>query len=101
MYQLMKTTLKVSDLTPSTVTNADAVGLRIAMKDAILKGEAILLSFHGVTTLTTSFLNSSIGEIIDEFGFDALKGKLSLTDYTPLIGKMVSTYIADMRKQNA
>jgi hypothetical protein len=97
----MKTTLKVSDLTPSTVTNADAVGLRIAMQDAILKGEAIVLSFHGVTTLTTSFLNSSIGEIIDEFGFDMLKGKLSLTDYTPPIGKMISTYIADMKKQKA
>ncbi|TAE86181.1 MAG: DUF4325 domain-containing protein [Bacteroidetes bacterium] len=101
MYQLMKTTLKVSDLTPSTVTNADAVGLKIAMKDAVLRGEAIVLSFHGVTTLTTSFLNSSIGEIIDEFGFDMLKGKLSLIDYTPPIGKMISTYIADLRNIKA
>lgn len=101
MYQLMKTTLIITNLTPSTITNADAVGLKIAMKDAVLNGEAILLSFHGVTTLTTSFLNSSIGEIIDEFGFDMLKGKLSLTDYTPPIGKMISTYIADMKKQNA
>jgi len=97
----MKTTIKILDISNSTVTNADALGLKIAMEKAILNGETIVLSFHGVTTLTTSFLNSSIGEIIDEFGFDMLKGKLSLTDYTPPIGKMISTYIADMKKHKA
>jgi hypothetical protein len=93
----MKTTIKVLDLTQSTVSNADAIGLKVAMEKAILNGESLLLSFHGVTTLTTSFLNSSIGQIIDEFGFDELKGKLNLIDYTPHIGKMISDYIKNIR----
>lgn len=40
-------------------------------------------------------------EIIDKFGFDNLKGKLSLIDYTPTLGKMISTYISDIRKMHA
>lgn len=97
----MKITIKVSDYTVSTITNSDAVGLRLAMKEAIINGEAIVLSFHGISTLTTSFLNSSIGEIIDEFGFDALKGRLSLVDYTAAIGKAVTDYIGNLRKHQS
>jgi hypothetical protein len=94
----MKKLINILEITPSTITNSDAVGLKVAMKNAILNGDAIVLSFHGITTLTTSFLNSSIGEIIDEFGFDALKGRLSLIDYTPAIGKAVTDYISNLKK---
>lgn len=97
----MKITIKVSDYTVSTITNSDAVGLRIALKDAILNEDAVVLSFHGITTLTTSFLNSSIGEIIEEFGFDTLKGRLSLIDYTPAIGKAVTDYIGNLKKHQS
>lgn len=98
---ITKTTLSVFQLTPSTITNSDAVWLRLAMKEAIINGEAIVLSFHGISTLTTSFLNSSIGEIIDEFGFDALKGRLSLVDYTTVIGKAVTDYIGNLKKHQS
>ena len=94
----MKTLLKITELTPSTITNADAVPLALAMRKAIDNGEIVVLSFHDVTTLTSSFLNSSIGEIIEEFGFDRLKGKLILMDYTPIIGKTVTKYIADLKQ---
>lgn len=98
---MKKSQLKVTEYTTSTITNSDAVGLCIAMKNAILNGDAIVLSFHGVTTLTTSFLNSSIGEIIEEFGFDALKGRLSLVDYTPAIGKAITDYISNLKKHQS
>lgn len=94
----MKTIIRITDTCPSTITNADAIALKVEMESVLKGGDAIVLSFRGVTTLTTSFLNSSIGEIVEEYGFDALKGKISLTDYTPAIGKAITDYITNLKR---
>lgn len=93
----MKTIIRITETCPSTITNTDAIALKVAMEDALESGNVIVLSFHGVTTLTTSFLNSSLGEVVENYGFEALKGKISLVDYTPAVGKAVVDYMNNLR----
>lgn len=92
-----KIIIPVAEIVPSTITNSDAVSLKSAMQSVLAKGDIIVLSFHKVNTITSSFLNSSIGEIIEEYGFDKLKGRLVLSNYTPPVGEMITKYINDLR----
>ena len=92
-----KTIIIIKDLVPGTLTNADAMALFVCMDNAFSKGDTVVLSFNEIHSLTTSFLNSSIGEIIDKYGFETLKGRLSLKDYTPSVAKLVTQYISDIK----
>lgn len=96
-----KTTIIFKDIVPGTLTNADALALFICMDKAFSNGDIVVLSFSEIHSLTTSFLNSCIGEIIDKYGFDALKGRLSLVDYTSTVAKLVTQYIADLKNTKA
>lgn len=93
----MKVRINILEVCPSTITNRDGEPLKVTMSNALDGGSVIVLSFHGVTTLTTSFLNSSLGEVVENYGFDALKGKISLVDYTPAVGKAVVDYMNNLR----
>lgn len=56
-----------------------------------------MLSFNGVKTISSSFLNSSIGEIIEAYGIEYLSQKLSITESSKDILNMIQKYISDVR----
>ena len=93
--------IKVYDLTSTCTTNADAVALDVAVRNVLNAGESVKLDFHGITGMTTSFLNSSFGGWVEDFGFEALKGRIVLTNYTPFIAKFIRTYMDNCRFQGA
>lgn len=93
--------LKIADFTPVCTTNADAAALDIAVRNVLQSGESVKLDFHGITGMTTSFLNSSFGGWVEDFGFEALKGRIVLTNYTPFIAKFIRTYMDNCRFQGA
>jgi hypothetical protein len=92
--------VKVLDLTPTCTTNMDAVALDSAVRKLLEAGERVKLDFHGITGMTTSFLNSSFGGWMEDFGFEALKGRIVLVNYTPFIAKFIRNYLDDCRLQN-
>ncbi len=96
-----KKIIVIKDAVLGTFSNADAVPLRILMEDSLKNRDSVVLSFDGVHTLTSSFLNSSIGEIVDSFGFDTLKGRVSLTNYTPSVASVITNYINDLKGASA
>ena len=93
--------IKVSDFTTVCTTNADAAALDVAVRVALNAGESVKLDFHGITGMTSSFLNSSFGGWVEDFGFEALKGRIVLTNYTPFIAKFIRTYMDNCRFQGA
>jgi len=92
--------LKIADFTLVCTTNMDAVALDAAVRKLLEAGESVKLDFHGITGMTTSFLNSSFGGWMEDFGFEALKGRIVLTNYTPFIVKFIRKYLDDCRLQN-
>lgn len=90
--------IHVHELSPTCTTNMDAVALDAAVREALHAGDSVLLDFHGITGMTTSFLNSSFGGWVEDFGFNALKGRITMRNYTPYIARFIQTYLEDCRR---
>lgn len=92
------TTIKIKDITTGTFTNDDGLSVFNSIDSAISENNTIILSFEGISSLSSSFLNSSFGEIIEKFGFDFLKNKIKITKYTPQLSNLIMNYIKNYSK---
>ena len=72
--------IKLIDIVYGTSTNAEAYPFFLEIERAIKAGRIVRVSFHDCTPLSSSFLNSSIGSIIDEYGIDVFKSAIMLTN---------------------
>lgn len=86
----------VKDVTASTLSNSDGVQLQFVIDNSLAEGNSVILSFHDVHTISSSFLNSSLGNIIDKYGFDTLS-RIKIIDYTSSIASFIKKYISDMK----
>ncbi|NJD53459.1 MAG: DUF4325 domain-containing protein [Candidatus Methanoperedens sp.] len=62
------------------VTDKDGKKVYDVIFDALSNKKEIILSFDGVTDLTSAFLNNAIGQLYGNFKEDYIKSKLSVTD---------------------
>ncbi len=92
-----KVNIIVKDLVPGTLTNPDTMPLFVTLDKNLASDVGVSLSFQGVTLLSSSFLNSSLGELMDKYGTDILKDKLSITDYTPEVAAIIKQYVASFK----
>ena len=93
----MKTTrISVKDVTNSTLSNCDGIQLQTAIDNALAADDMVSLSFHDVHTLSSSFLNSSLGNIIDKYGLNILS-KIKIVDYTSSVASFLKNYISDLK----
>jgi len=89
-------TLKVQDICGSTYTNSDGVLLNNAVVKLLSTYETVILSFHNVSSVSTSFLNSSFGEIANEKGLDIIKQRIKITDCTSSVISMLKLYVRSL-----
>ena len=73
-------TIYLSNIVIDTYTNSAGYSLYLELEKYISKGKKVILSFKNATPTSSSFLNSSIGEVIDKFGFDSFKSQIKLSD---------------------
>ena len=62
------------------VTDEDGKKVYDVINDALSDGKKIIISFDGVTDLTSAFLNNAIGQLYGNFDEAFVKSKLSVTD---------------------
>ena len=62
------------------VTDEDGKKVYDVIKDALSDGKKIIISFDGVTDLTSAFLNNAIGQLYGNFDETFIKSKLSVTN---------------------
>lgn len=62
------------------VTDEDGGKVYDVIKDALSDEKKIIISFDGVTDLTSAFLNNAIGQLYGNFNEAFIKSKLSVTD---------------------
>ena len=76
----MKTQTKIllSSIVSNTETNSEGVKLFCVITKAIKNEESIILEIDSNMTLSSSFLNSSLGEVIDNYNLDVLKTYLKI-----------------------
>lgn len=84
--------LRLMDIVPGTSTNEEGTLLFAALDPIIAKGNKVRLSLDGATPLSSSFLNSSFGELIDKYGLDKVKSLLLISRYTPSLARTLKEY---------
>ena len=88
--------LHIMDLVSGTSTNIEGYTLYVELSNHFEKGFVVELSMKDLTPFSTSFLNSSFGELVDKFGFDFIKKHLILTDYRISDAKKIQEYLLDV-----
>ncbi len=83
-----------------TTTNADAMPLYILLKKKLSADQTVVLSFRNSTPLSSSFLNSSIGRLIDEFGFDYFKSHVKIVHCSKSIVGRLKYYFDGVKQLN-
>lgn len=89
-------TIFLDDVVSGTFTNAEGAKLYAALAPYLAAGTLVRLSLRGTSPMSSSFLNSSIGDLIDCYGIAALRGSLKLVDYVPSHAAVIKKYVDDL-----
>ncbi|MDR3611257.1 MAG: DUF4325 domain-containing protein [Ignavibacteriaceae bacterium] len=84
--------LFIKDIVKDTYTNASGYALLIALQYYFRDGQQITLSFKDTTPTSTSFLNSSVGELLDQYGFSKFKSLVKFVDMTVTQSQVLKNY---------
>ena len=93
MSHSLPDTLVLTSLVVGTSTNAEGDKLFAALAPHVAAGKVVRLSLLHASPMSTSFLNSSFGVLIDEFGLAAVRSSLKLIDYLPSHAGIIRNYI--------
>lgn len=91
-------TINVMDCVNGTTTSSEALSLYLKMQKALIENNHIKLSLLEVTSMSSSFLNASFGELYDEFGYKKIRECISLINYKPSQAKQIKDYLETINK---
>ncbi|BBI32664.1 STAS-like domain-containing protein [Cohnella abietis] len=81
--------IKIIDHVSQCYSNADGEIIQILLRERLRSGLKTSLSFAGIDGASSSFINSALIELLDEFSFDFIKSHLSFTDTTKTINETI------------
>ncbi|MGB0799330.1 MAG: STAS-like domain-containing protein [Planktomarina sp.] len=87
-------TIKVNALVSSCVTNDDGKVVSKAIRQGLDACDSVTLDFFGIDTVSTSFVNSSIIVLLDDFDVEAIKGRMLITRASKQIGNMIKMRVS-------
>lgn len=76
-----------------TSTNMEGLTLKCLLQPYFEKREKVSVSFERTTPMSSSFFNSSFGELIDEYGYDLFKEIVIPTNITAQHMSLIKQYI--------
>ena len=90
--------LILKDLVSDTYTNIAGASLAIQLIRLINDNVMIELSFSNSTPLSSSFFNSSFGQLIEDFGYSKVKDCIKLVGVNNSQGKLLRDYFDAYKK---
>lgn len=85
-------TMKIMDIVAETSTNDGGIPLFLEIDRHLSTGQKVRLSMLGATPFSTSFLNSSIGDVIDKYGYEHFRKMVVFTQFRPAQVKYLQMY---------
>jgi STAS-like domain of unknown function (DUF4325) len=85
-------TLKIMDIVTGTATNDEGMLLFFELDKHLSIGQKVRLSMLEATPFSTSFLNSSIGDVIDKYGYEHFRKMVVFTQFRPAQVKYLQMY---------
>jgi hypothetical protein len=83
--------LRVIDVVDAADTAAQGEILRARILPALRTGDQLRLSFDGIVSATSSFVNSAFVETLHSIPFDRFKAQVRIVDATGQITEMIRT----------
>lgn len=88
--------IKVLDIVDKCQTNADGYRVYVVLKKAILDSkDKINVSFSGVDSVPSSFVNSAFIQLLDDLSFDVIKARIGFIDSNSQINGMIKKRFQD------
>ena len=85
-------TIRLMDIVSGTSTNAEGLLLFNVLDNILLTSQKVRLTLDGATPFSTSFLNSSIGCLVDKYGIEATRKRLVFLNLTKSQIKKMTSY---------
>jgi STAS-like domain of unknown function (DUF4325) len=86
-------TIRIMDVVSGTATNAGGIALFANIDKILSTNQKVRLSLDDCTPFSTSFLNSSIGNLIDKYGIDKFKSLIVYSQIKPSQIKKLKSYL--------
>ena len=94
--------IRALDVVDQCYSNSDGQKLFVVISDYVRRGEPIVVSFDGVDTLPSSFVNCAFIPLLDSFDFERIKETLSFSNTTPQINEMIkSRFMFEVSRRRA
>ncbi|WP_414675436.1 STAS-like domain-containing protein [Methylocaldum sp.] len=81
--------IKVLDIVSQCYTNEDGQKVYDKIWPVLMRGENVVLSFEGVDTTPSSFINSALIQLLGVMDFDQIKQRLKIIKTTKQINNMI------------
>ncbi|MFP7171967.1 STAS-like domain-containing protein [Terribacillus halophilus] len=81
--------LRILDHVERCYSNEDGIVIFNKLSEQLKKGEKVTLSFMHVDTVTSSFVNSALIELLEQYSFDYIKRNIKFVDTNSLINDMI------------
>ncbi len=88
----------ITDMVQGTTTNADGMPLFLYLQKELKHEHQVVLSFKDSTPLSSSFLNTTIGNLVDDFGLDYVKSYLKITQCSKPVLSTLKRYFDGLAK---
>ena len=79
----------VRDLVPVTVTEEEGAKLFGAIQSALRQHDIVTVSFEGIKTATTSFVNTAFVPLLDVLKFEEIKRRIQIVQSNRQINHMI------------
>ena len=86
--------IRLSDIVTETYSNSAGYRLYNELRNYVSLNSPVELSFLGSTPPSSSFLNSSFGTMIEEFGLEKFKALIKPVDLSSSQASMLRHYIS-------
>ena len=90
-------TIIIKDICEDTYTNRSGFVLFTQVEKYVSKGQTVSLSFKGISGLSSSFLNSSIGALVENYGRSILQFIRPIS-LTKVQAHILKDYVASLRE---
>ncbi|MGB3290319.1 MAG: STAS-like domain-containing protein [Burkholderiaceae bacterium] len=81
--------IKVLDYVDQCQSNGDGIVIHDIIKPKLENGEEVVLSFEGVPSLPSSFVNSALISLLDEMPFERIKSLLRFVHTNSQMNSMI------------
>ncbi|AWV99388.1 STAS-like domain-containing protein [Arcticibacterium luteifluviistationis] len=90
-------TIKLQTIIDSTYLSSDGLVLYSALSCYFDTKTPIKLSFDGIQAFSSSFFNSSLGQLLDNYGMNTFKEVVSFVDVNGSQAKWLRKYLDDYK----